>query len=87
MCFMADRTSQLRVVNRINPVRDWPGSHPGYHQLFILYPDSLKSREKFLAVSDWTDSVARMIQSGFLSEEDRIALTARWRATGLRLAG
>jgi hypothetical protein len=41
-----------------------------------LYPDSLKSREKFLAVSDWTDSVMRMIQSGFLSEEDRIALTA-----------
>jgi hypothetical protein len=36
----------------------------------------LKSREKFLAVSDWTDSVARMIQSGFLSEEDRKALTA-----------
>ena len=36
----------------------------------------MKSREKFLAVSDWTDSVARMIQSGFLSEEDRIALTA-----------
>jgi transposase len=36
----------------------------------------LKSREKFLAVSDWTDSVARMIQSGFLSEEDRMALTA-----------
>jgi hypothetical protein len=36
----------------------------------------LKSREKFLAVSDWTDSVARMIQSGFLSEVDRMALTA-----------
>ncbi len=43
---------------------------------YLLYPDSLKSREKFLAVSDWTDSVARMIQSGFLSEEDRMALTA-----------
>jgi hypothetical protein len=41
-----------------------------------IYPDSLKSREKFLAVSDWTDSVARMIQSGFLSEEDRVTLTA-----------
>jgi len=35
----------------------------------------LKSREKFLAFSDWADSVARMIQSGFLSEEDRKALT------------
>ncbi|HUZ91737.1 MAG TPA: hypothetical protein VMU78_07540, partial [Methylocella sp.] len=47
------------------------------HGLTVLvYPDSLKSREKFLAVSDWTDSVARMIQSGFLSEEDRKALTA-----------
>jgi hypothetical protein len=31
----------------------------------------MKSREKFLAVPDWRDSVARMIQSGFLSEEDR----------------
>jgi len=41
-----------------------------------LYPDSLKSREKFLAFSDWADSVARMIQSGFLSEEDRMELTA-----------
>jgi hypothetical protein len=35
----------------------------------------LKSREKFLAFSDWADSVARMIQSGFLSEEDPKALT------------
>src|ERR1700730_850246 len=41
-----------------------------------LYPDSLKSRKKFLAVSDWTDSVSSMIRSGFLSEEDRKALTA-----------
>jgi transposase len=36
----------------------------------------LKSREEFLAFSDWADSVARMIQSGLLSEEDRKALTA-----------
>jgi hypothetical protein len=36
----------------------------------------LKSREKFLAVSDWTDSVSSMIRSGFLSEEDHKALTA-----------
>ena len=41
-----------------------------------VYSDSLKSRDKFLAFSDRTDSVARMIQSGFLSEEDRKALTA-----------
>src|SRR3984893_2679197 len=41
-----------------------------------IYPDSLKSRKKFLAVSDWTDSVSNMIRSGFLSEEDRKALTA-----------
>jgi hypothetical protein len=40
------------------------------------YPDSLKIREKFLAVSDWTDSVARRIQSGVLGEEVRKALTA-----------
>jgi hypothetical protein len=31
----------------------------------------LKSREKFLAFSDWADCVARMIQSGFLNEQDR----------------
>jgi Winged helix-turn helix len=43
---------------------------------FKLYPDSLKNRDKFLAFSDRADSVARMIQSGFLSEEDRNALTA-----------
>jgi hypothetical protein len=36
----------------------------------------LKIREKFLAVSDWTDSVARRIQSGVLGEEVRKALTA-----------
>jgi hypothetical protein len=44
----------------------------------------LKGREKIVAVSGWTDSVARMIQGGFLSKEDRgpIAL-----ARGLRLAG
>src|SRR5450756_1014605 len=41
-----------------------------------VYPDSLKNRDKFLAFSDRADSVARMIQSGFLSEEDRKALTA-----------
>ena len=29
----------------------------------MVYPDSLKSREKFLAFSELTDSVARMIQS------------------------
>src|SRR3970040_704105 len=41
-----------------------------------LYPDSLKSRDKFLAFFELTDSVAGMIQSGLLSEEDRKALTA-----------
>ena len=42
----------------------------------LVYPDSLKSREKFLAFSDWVDSAARMIHSGFLSEDDRKVLTA-----------
>ena len=41
-----------------------------------IYSDSLNIRENFLAFSDRADSVARMIQSGFLSEEDRKALTA-----------
>jgi hypothetical protein len=42
----------------------------GSRQENAIYPDALKSREKFLAVSDWTDSDARVIQSGFLSEEN-----------------
>jgi transposase len=41
----------------------------------MVYFDSLKSRENFLAFSGWADSAASMIQSGFLSEEDRKALT------------
>ena len=48
----------------------------GSEHWHVLYPDLLKSREKFLAVSDWTDFVSSMIWSGFLSEEDRKALTA-----------
>jgi len=43
--------------------------------LRLLYLDSLKSREKFLAFSNLADSVARMIRAGgFLSEEDRSKL-------------
>jgi len=42
----------------------------------VVYPDSLRRREKFLAFSDFMDSAGRMIQSGFLSAEDRKALTA-----------
>ena len=41
-----------------------------------VYPNSLKSWKKLLAVSDWTDSFSNMIRSCFLSEEDRKALTA-----------
>jgi hypothetical protein len=44
-----------------------------------VYPSSLKIREKFLAGSDWADSVARMIQTGFLSQEDREKLIAMTR--------
>ncbi len=44
-----------------------------------VYPGSLKIREKFRAVSDWTESVARMIQSGLLSQEDREKLIAMTR--------
>src|ERR1019366_3754644 len=41
----------------------------------VVYLDSLKSREKFLAFSNLADSVARMIRAGgFLSEEDRSKL-------------
>jgi hypothetical protein len=31
----------------------------------MLYPDSLKSRKRFLAFSGWVDSAARMSHSGF----------------------
>jgi transposase len=40
----------------------------------MIYFNSLKDRDKFLAYSDRAESVARMIQSGFFSEEDRRAL-------------
>jgi hypothetical protein len=46
----------------------------------------LKSREKFLAFSDWADCVARMIQSGFLNEQDRGELIVLAR-NGSRVAG
>jgi hypothetical protein len=42
----------------------------------VLYPDSLKSREKTLAFSGWADSGEGMIQGGFLSKEDRSELIA-----------
>jgi transposase len=42
----------------------------------MIYSDSLKIWEKFLVFSDWADSVARMIQGGFLSKKDRNKLIA-----------
>jgi transposase len=42
----------------------------------VLYPDSLKSREKLLAFGGVVDSDACMIRSGFLSPEDRHQLIA-----------
>ncbi|MGH6811306.1 MAG: helix-turn-helix domain-containing protein [Methylocella sp.] len=41
-----------------------------------VYPDSLKIRQKFLAFFGWADSDARVIQSGFLTKEDREKLIA-----------
>jgi len=41
-----------------------------------VYSDSLRSRQKFLAFSDLAGSVVRMVHSGFLSDEERNALTA-----------
>ena len=41
-----------------------------------LYPDSLKSREKFLAFRVLVDSDGSMIRGGFLSAEDRRTLIA-----------
>jgi transposase len=44
--------------------------------LSIVYPDSLKCRQKALAFGGLRDSDGRMIRGGFLSEEDRKALIA-----------
>ena len=43
---------------------------------FLLYPDSLKTREKFLVFFGLADSARRMIRGGFLTEEDRGKLVA-----------
>src|ERR1035437_9700851 len=48
---------------------------PEVPPICVVYLDSLKSREKFLAFSNLADSVERMVRSGgFLSEEDRSKL-------------
>src|SRR5260370_28198209 len=41
-----------------------------------IYPDSLKTQEKFLAFCFLTDSARQMIRRGFLTEEDRTKLIA-----------
>jgi hypothetical protein len=48
---------------------------------FVVYPDSSKTREKFLVFFGLADSARRMIRGGFLTEEDRgklVALFGRW---------
>ena len=42
----------------------------------MLYPDSMRTREKCLAFGGGSDSDGRMIRGGFLIEEDRKALIA-----------
>ena len=42
----------------------------------VVYPDSLKTREKFLVFFGLADSAPRMIRGGFLTEEDRGKLVA-----------
>ena len=42
----------------------------------MIYPDSLKAREKLLAFFGWADSARRMIRGGFLTEEERGKLVA-----------
>jgi transposase len=44
--------------------------------LKLVYPDSLKCRQKALAFGGLPDSDGRMIRGGFVSEEDRKALIA-----------
>ena len=43
---------------------------------YMIYPDSLKAREKLLAFFGWADSARRMIRGGFLTEEERGKLVA-----------
>src|ERR1700729_4365195 len=42
----------------------------------IIYPDSMRTREKCLAFGGGSDSDGRMIRGSFLIEEDRKALIA-----------
>jgi len=53
-----------------------PGTVISTDMIPNYYCGSLKTRDKFLAFCDDADSAVCMIQSGFLSEEDRKALTA-----------
>lgn len=46
------------------------------HFPMAVYPGSLKILETFLAGSDRLDSVARLIQRGFLTKQDREKLIA-----------
>src|ERR1700720_2213465 len=48
----------------------------GAKEVRVLYPDSLKTREKFLVFFGLADSARRMIRGGFLTEEDRGKLVA-----------
>ncbi|MGC2224410.1 MAG: hypothetical protein WA624_19695, partial [Methylocella sp.] len=74
-----------QTTSTINLKRSTLHPHEGQADRPNTPSDSLKIREKFLAFSDWTDSVARRIQSGFLGEDDRKALTAL--ALDARVAG
>src|ERR1700675_4581708 len=42
----------------------------------VVYPDSSKTRDKFLVFFGLADSAGRMIRGGFLTEEDRGKLVA-----------
>src|SRR6202795_2010338 len=46
------------------------------HHICLIYPDSLKARENFLAFRGVGDSDGGMIRGGFLGEEDRNQLIA-----------
>src|SRR6202453_4278843 len=54
--------------------------HTAFALRIMLYPDSMRTREKCLAFGGGSDSDGRMIRGGFLIEEDPKALMALARA-------
>ena len=66
MSYVNPETARLRGINDVL-MNGW---------CVDIYPDSSKTREKFLVFFGLADSARRMIRGGFLTEEDRGKLVA-----------